>query len=65
RRRQRAPRALPAPQRRAPVVLVASGALGALYESALDCAGVEPVVVDADAAVRAGLAVAAHNLWAL
>ncbi|MDR6756216.1 2-dehydro-3-deoxygalactonokinase [Mycoplana sp. BE70] len=57
--------ALDAAEPGAPVVLVASGALGALYESALDCAGVEPVIVDADIAVRAGLAVAARSLWAL
>ena len=48
-----------------PVTLVASGSLGTLYESALETAGVEPVVVDADAAVRAGLAVAAHTLWTI
>lgn len=46
-----------------PVTLVASGALGALYESALDAAGVEPVIIDADTAVRAGLAVAARTIW--
>lgn len=48
-----------------PITLVASGGLGALYESALDAAGVEPIVIDADAAVRAGLAVAARALWAV
>ncbi|MFD1327368.1 2-dehydro-3-deoxygalactonokinase [Mycoplana ramosa] len=57
--------ALDAGQPGAPVVLVASGALGSLYESALDCAGVKPMIVDADNAVRAGLAVAARSLWAL
>ena len=47
------------------VTLIASGPLGALYESALDAAGVEPVIVDAEAAARAGLAVAARALWSL
>lgn len=47
----------------ASVTLVASGALGALYESALEAAGAAPIVVDADAAVRSGLAVAARALW--
>ena len=49
----------------AAVTLVASGALGALYESALEAAGVAPTIVDADAAVRSGLAVAARALWDL
>ncbi|MBD9371225.1 2-dehydro-3-deoxygalactonokinase [Rhizobium sp. ARZ01] len=57
--------ALDAAEPDAPVTLVSSGPLGALYESALDSAGVEPTIVDADAAVRAGLAVAAHALWAV
>lgn len=47
------------------VTLVASGPLGALYESALKAAGVTPVIVDADTAVRSGLAVAARALWDL
>lgn len=49
----------------AAVTLVASGALGALYESALEAAGVAPTIVDADTAVRSGLAVAARALWDL
>ncbi|MBB3975792.1 2-dehydro-3-deoxygalactonokinase [Rhizobium azooxidifex] len=49
----------------ASVTLVASGALGALYESALEAAGAAPTIVDADAAVRSGLAVAARALWDL
>lgn len=57
--------ALDAAEPGTPVTLIASGSLGALYESALDAAGVEPVIVDADAAVRAGLAVAARALWSL
>jgi 2-dehydro-3-deoxygalactonokinase len=47
---------------RAPVVLIASGALGVLYSAALGLAGHEIRPVDADEAVRAGLFEAAcHN----
>lgn len=47
---------------RAPVVLIASGALGVLYGAALGLAGHEIRPVDADEAVRAGLFEAArHN----
>lgn len=45
------------------VCLVASGSLGALYHSALSAFDVKAVPVDADAAVRAGLALAASALW--
>ncbi len=45
----------------APVVLVASGALGALYATALDVAGLAVRIVDADEAVRAGLVEAARE----
>jgi len=45
----------------APVVLVASGALGALYAAALDVAGLAVRIVDADEAVRAGLVEAARE----
>lgn len=46
----------------APVVLIASGALGVLYGAALGFAGLEVRPVDADEAVRAGLFEAArHN----
>ena len=45
----------------APVVLVASGALGALYAAALDIAGLAVRIVDADEAVRAGLVEAARE----
>ncbi|MEW9616383.1 2-dehydro-3-deoxygalactonokinase [Shinella sp. S4-D37] len=48
-----------------PVTLVVSGGLGALYEKALAAAGLSPVVVDADAAVRKGLAAGAKALWSL
>lgn len=48
-----------------PVALVASGALGALYEEALAAAGLAPYLIDADAAVREGLAAAAKALWSL
>lgn len=43
-----------------PVVLVASGALGRLYETALDIAGLRWHSVDAEEAVRAGLFAAAR-----
>ena len=48
-----------------PVTLVVSGGLGALYKDALAAAGLSPLVVDADAAVRNGLAAGAKALWSL
>lgn len=45
----------------APVVLIASGALGALYGEALGLAGLAVKTVDADEAVRAGLVEAARE----
>jgi 2-dehydro-3-deoxygalactonokinase len=45
----------------APVVLVASGALGTLYAEALGLAGLAVRTVDADEAVRAGLVEAARE----
>ncbi|WLS04476.1 2-dehydro-3-deoxygalactonokinase [Shinella oryzae] len=48
-----------------PVTLVASGSLGMLYEQALAAAGLTPSVIDADAAVRHGLAAGAKALWSL
>jgi 2-dehydro-3-deoxygalactonokinase len=48
-----------------PVTLVASGSLGMLYEQALAAAGLAPTVIDADAAVRHGLAAGAKALWSL
>ena len=48
-----------------PVTLVVSGGLGALYKDALAAAGLSPVVIDADAAVRNGLAAGAKALWSL
>ena len=48
-----------------PVALVVSGGLGALYGAALAAAGISPTVIDADAAVRAGLAAGARALWSL
>ena len=45
----------------APVVLVASGALGTLYTEALGLAGLAVRAVDADEAVRAGLVEAARE----
>ncbi|MBZ9890095.1 2-dehydro-3-deoxygalactonokinase [Mesorhizobium sp. BR1-1-3] len=44
-----------------PVVLIASGALAALYQAALGLAGLEVRAVDADEAVRAGLVEAARE----
>lgn len=44
------------------VVLVASGAMKDLYEAALGLAGLTVVLIDADAAVRAGLVRAASHL---
>ena len=46
-----------------PVALVVSGGLGALYRQALAAAGLSPSVIDADDAVRRGLAGAARSLW--
>jgi 2-dehydro-3-deoxygalactonokinase len=48
-----------------PVALVASGGLGALYGEALSAAGITPSVIDADSAVRNGLAAGAKALWSL
>lgn len=48
-----------------PVMLVASGSLGTLYGQALGAAGLSPTVIDADTAVRTGLAVGAKALWSL
>ena len=48
-----------------PVSLVVSGGLGALYKDALAAAGNSPSIIDADAAVRNGLAVGARALWSL
>lgn len=48
-----------------PVALVVSGGLGALYRAALAAADIAPTVIDADAAVRAGLAAGAKALWSL
>ncbi|MCR6499243.1 2-dehydro-3-deoxygalactonokinase [Shinella sp. CPCC 101442] len=48
-----------------PVALVVSGGLGALYGEALAAAGLSPVVIDADTAVRNGLAAGAKALWSL
>ncbi|RWE12609.1 MAG: 2-dehydro-3-deoxygalactonokinase, partial [Mesorhizobium sp.] len=45
----------------APVVLIASGALAALYAAALGFAGLAFRIVDADEAVRAGLVEAARE----
>ena len=48
-----------------PVALVVSGGLGALYREALAAAGITPSVIDADSAVRNGLAAGAKALWSL
>jgi len=48
-----------------PVALVVSGGLGALYREALAAAGISPTLIDADAAVRRGLAAGAQALWSL
>ena len=45
------------------VCLVASGALAALYQSALSALKLNPVTIDADEAVRHGLAAAANAIW--
>lgn len=49
----------------APVTLVGSGSLGTLYRQALTAAGLTPTVIDADTAVRTGLAAGAKSLWSL
>ena len=48
-----------------PVALVVSGGLGALYKEALSAAGISPRIIDADTAVRNGLAAGARALWSL
>ncbi|MDX3972725.1 2-dehydro-3-deoxygalactonokinase [Shinella sp.] len=48
-----------------PVALVVSGGLGALYKAALAAAGLSPTIIDADSAVRNGLAAGAKALWSL
>ncbi|WP_439616548.1 2-dehydro-3-deoxygalactonokinase [Shinella sp.] len=48
-----------------PVALVVSGGLGALYKEALAAADLSPSIIDADSAVRNGLAVGAKALWSL
>ncbi|WP_312419046.1 2-dehydro-3-deoxygalactonokinase [Shinella sp.] len=48
-----------------PVMLVASGSLGTLYGQALAAAGLSPTAIDADTAVRTGLAAGAKALWSL
>jgi 2-dehydro-3-deoxygalactonokinase len=45
------------------VCLVASGALAGLYQSALSALDLTPVTIDADEAVRHGLAAAANAIW--
>ncbi|KQY19957.1 2-dehydro-3-deoxygalactonokinase [Rhizobium sp. Root482] len=45
------------------ICLVASGPLAALYQSALSAAELPSVTIDADDAVRLGLAAAARALW--
>lgn len=47
----------------APVTLVASGGVAALYRAALDLAGAKVKLVDADEAARRGLFAAAQILW--
>lgn len=48
-----------------PVALVVSGGLGDLYGQALAAAGISPSIIDADTAVRNGLAAGAKALWSL
>jgi 2-dehydro-3-deoxygalactonokinase len=45
------------------VCLVASGGLASLYQSALSALDLNPVIIDADEAVRHGLAAAANAIW--
>lgn len=46
-----------------PVVLIGSGALGALYEAAFTALDIHYTVIDADDAVRRGLLAAASAIW--
>lgn len=46
-----------------PIALVVSGGLGELYKEALAAAGLSASVIDADIAVRHGLAAGARALW--
>jgi 2-dehydro-3-deoxygalactonokinase len=48
-----------------PVALVVSGSLGTLYRQAFAAAGITPSLIDADVAVRAGLAAGARSIWSL
>lgn len=50
-------------KRQTPVVLIGSGALGALYEGAFTALEINYTVIDADEAVRRGLLAAANALW--
>jgi 2-dehydro-3-deoxygalactonokinase len=45
------------------VRLIAAGALGQLYESALGAQGLDVTTVDAEQASRLGLAKAAGKIW--
>ncbi len=47
------------------ICLVASGSLGALYQAAFSAFNLDPILIDADDAVRHGLASAARTLWPL
>jgi 2-dehydro-3-deoxygalactonokinase len=47
----------------ASVVLIASGALGALYQQAFDKLNITYSIIDADVAVRKGLFAAAKTIW--
>ncbi len=50
-------------KRETPVVLIGSGALGALYEGAFTALEINYTVIDADEAVRRGLLAAANAIW--
>jgi 2-dehydro-3-deoxygalactonokinase len=50
-------------KRETPVVLIGSGALGALYEGAFTALDIHYTVIDADDAVRRGLLAAANAIW--
>ncbi len=50
-------------RRDTPVVLIGSGALGALYEGAFAALEIQYTVIDADEAVRRGLLAAANAIW--
>ncbi|MCW0980233.1 2-dehydro-3-deoxygalactonokinase [Agrobacterium sp. BT-220-3] len=50
-------------RRDTPVVLIGSGALGALYEGAFAALDIQYTVIDADEAVRRGLLAAANAIW--